>query len=107
MNHTPIHRPFELPASPIPVHGEIRDASHAIIAAEQTLQDLGCRDCVLRLSSADAQEFQTAYAEFLGWLQRRESRAGLRALWRGLALGAGLAYAVAGAGFVVAKILGV
>lgn len=56
--------PVKLPATPIPLHPEIRDAAIETIAAEQWLQSNGWREPLLRMSSPEAGEFLSGFSAF-------------------------------------------
>jgi hypothetical protein len=61
---SPVSSRLALPASPVPVHSEIRDAAAAVIEAEQWLQSNGWRQSVIELGSPHSETYLAGYARF-------------------------------------------
>lgn len=89
-----------LPASPVPVHSEIRDASRDVIGAEQWLQTHGWREPLLLLQMAKGDRFLEGYHMFLGRLalERHRVRRGEALKWVPVATIAALGGLAAGMG---------
>lgn len=65
---------INLPASPIPVHGEIRDAASNVIGAEQWLQTHGWREPLRLMTLAKGDQFLDGYRQFIGRLALEHAR---------------------------------